>query len=246
MSVPDLIDDYTFSITTPSGVVYTAQKYPWTERDFYLNIDWDYNRFVKPNSELTTADREYIFDKTFFTSLHYGRVLPAESSHIAFTLYKVDGVNLGFTQVNTYVNEEGVRQITEVDEIIHKPLRGQGHSKYINAMLQHSGRYFIPTYEKVQVNIRHGNIAARKRWQDDEALLSSSAAEKTIEYNSIVGDHVQISHWLPQPQMTAIYERNDTLGTWSTTDPDVYWSTSPKTDAKWAHPLNVDTPDFSV
>jgi len=245
MSVPDLIDDYNFSLTTPGGVVYTAQRYPWTERDFYLNIDWGYNRFTKPDSELTMSDREYVFDKTFFTSLHYTRVLPAESTHIAFTLYKVDGTNLGFTQVTTYVNEDGVREITEVDEVIDKAFRGQGHSKYINAMLQHSGRYFIPTYSKAVVKIRHGNLAARKRWQDDEALLSSGA-EKTIEYNDIVGEHTQTSHWLPQPQMTAVYERNDTLGTWSTTDPDVYWSKSPKTDAKWAHPLNSTTPDFSV
>lgn len=244
MSAPDIIQDYGFSLTTSAGVVYTAEKYPWTERDFYLNMNWGYNVFTKPEADITTADKEYVFDKQFWTSLFYGRTLEASSSHIAFTLYKVDGVNLGFSEVDYYVDENSVRHIKNVSEVIAPALRGNGHSKYMTAMLHHTGRYFVSTYSEANVKVRYGSVAARKNFQN--AQTATPASNISVEYNHKAKEYVQKGDYPTQANMTGMYERIAALGTYSTTNPDEYWKDSPRTDAKWAHPDNVTAPDFSV
>lgn len=244
MSAPDIIQDYGLSLTTPEGVVYTSEKYPWTERDFYLNMSWGYNVFTKPEADLTLADREYLFDKQFWTSLFYGRTVEPSSSHINFTLYKVDGVNLGFSETDYYIDENSVRHIKNVSTVIAPALRGQGHSKYINGLIFHTARYLIPTYSEAKFNIRHGSVATRKNLQNFES--ATPASNLTVEYNDKVKEFVQKGEYPTQANMTGIFEKIATLGTYSTTDPDEFWIDSPKTDAKWAHPNNVEIPEFSV
>lgn len=244
VEVPNIIQDYGFSLTTPSGVVYTAEKYPWTERDFFLNMKWGYKAFTKAEDDLTRSDLEYLFDNQFYTSLFYGRTLAAESSHVAFTLYKVDGVNLGFTEVEYYVDENSTRHIKNISQVIAPSLRGQGHSKYINAMLNHVGRYFVSTYSEAAITLRHGSIGARKNVQN--AISRISLVQGTPEYNPKAEEYIQKIEYPTQGNMTAQYEKITELGTYSTTNPDEYWKESPKTDAKWAHPQNITTPNFAV
>ncbi len=244
LNIPDTIQDYGFSLTTPSGVVYTCEKYPWTERDFFLNMKWGYKAFTKAESDITQTDLAYLFDNNFITSLFYGKTLPAESSHIAITLYKVDGVNLGFTEVEHYIDENSTRHIKSISQVIAPSLRGQGHSKYINAMLNHSARYFVDTYSEASITIRHGSIGARKNVQNAKSRVTLT--QDTSEYNTLAEEYIQKVEYPTQANMAAQYEKITELGTYSTTNPDEYWKDSPKTDAKWAHPLNNTTPDFTV
>lgn len=244
LNIPDIIQDYALTLTTPEGVVYSAEKYPWTERDFFLNMKWGYKAFSKAEEDITKRDLAYMFDKNFITSLFYGRNLSPESTHFNYTLYKVDGVNLGFSETELYIDSDGVKHVTNVGHVVAPELRGQKHSKYMGAMQYHGSRYFTSVHSEIKVNLRHGSPGARKNWQNMSDV--TPAQNENVFYNDAAGEYVQSAERPTQSKMMGIYNRIATFGEYSTTNPDEYWKDSPKTDAKWAHPLNTTTPDFTI